>query len=95
MTGGVVEDYCGCCGRAIIDTVVVRVWCDDCSKPGHLGLAGPPWERTYQAVTGEPCPFKGICPTCGKPIIDFDKTSDVPTCNPVTSPECWLSEALE
>jgi hypothetical protein len=58
------EDYCGCCGDVIPRLVddatgvadIVPWWCDPCK--GHVGTDGPPWERTHQALTGEPCPWQ-------------------------------------
>jgi len=46
--------YCGCCGDGPIR---LNLWCDRCAA--HVGQPGPPpWERTYQAISGEPCPFQ-------------------------------------
>lgn len=45
-------DYCGCCGRRCPSC---EEWCDDCKL--HLLPSGPPWERTYFAQHGKPCPL--------------------------------------
>lgn len=49
------HSYCGCCGQPCHET---GDWCDPCAE--HVGYSGPPWERTYFAVTGKPCPFEDI-----------------------------------
>lgn len=49
-------DCCGCCGRELKRDV--GGWCPDCAK--HLLPANvPPWDRTYFAQFGKPCPFDG------------------------------------
>ena len=54
-------DYCGCCGDEIPgESTVVRSWCQRCAlhvnKESNLYL--PPWDRTYEAQWGTPCPFQ-------------------------------------
>jgi hypothetical protein len=51
-------DYCGCCGDEIRNSTDHMVmWCARC-KPHIAGYSAPPWERTYEAINGEPCPFQ-------------------------------------
>ena len=52
------EDFCGCCGDAIPDhgMDIVQAWCGPCWH--HVGIVGPMWERTFEAMNGEPCPFQ-------------------------------------
>lgn len=51
------HDHCGCCGQCYV--YLNGSFCLPCrTKKGHLGSPGlPPWERTYFAVHGEPCPL--------------------------------------
>jgi len=51
------EWYCGCCGNRC---GVGRSWCVRCTAPvGHLGPSHlHAWDRTYEAVHGESCPFQ-------------------------------------
>lgn len=58
-----IQDYCGCCGDEIpatgndhVPDDDVPMWCNRCWH--HTGVAGPLWERTYEALNGEPCPFQ-------------------------------------
>jgi hypothetical protein len=58
------EDFCGCCGDAMPGPATGRNWCSRCVL--HLGSTHlPPWERTYEAVTGTPCPFQVGSPADG------------------------------
>jgi hypothetical protein len=49
------QDYCGCCG----DETRGAFFCVKCTKiVKHLGPSSLHlWDRTYEAVHGEPCPF--------------------------------------
>lgn len=56
------QNYCGCCGNEIgRSTRSDPLWCNRCARHvarsyrGYTRLA--PWEQTYRARTGEPCPF--------------------------------------
>ncbi len=50
----VVESYCGCCGRPCS---MSEIFCKDCMI--HVATDNrPPWERTFFALNGEPCPFQ-------------------------------------
>lgn len=44
---------CGCCGCRISSTAL---WCVRCA--GHVAKDGHLWDRTFEAVHGEPCPYK-------------------------------------
>jgi len=49
---------CGCCGRTSTRSAFVNNdgFCRDCA--GHVAQDNrPPWDRVYQAITGQPCPF--------------------------------------
>lgn len=36
-----------------------------------------------------------VCPRCGKPVVDFDNPPPgIPTCNPITDPDCWSIERI-
>lgn len=68
------ETFCGCCGDVILvePCAAIPWWCDRCFP--HTGVVGHLWERTYEALNGEPCPFQvgmpKICPKCGKPVVE-------------------------
>jgi len=51
------HEHCGCCGRCF--TWLATSFCSPCrSRAGHLGTPDLfPWDRTYAAIHGEPCPF--------------------------------------
>lgn len=56
------HDHCGCCGRCFV--WLAGAFCTPCrTLTRHLRpqLAReaplPPWDRTYEAHTGEPCPL--------------------------------------
>jgi len=49
-------NYCGCCGRET-QWGGSPYWCQECSR--HVAdNRQPPWDRTYEAIHGEPCPFQ-------------------------------------
>src|ERR1700731_380648 len=50
---GCEECFCGCCGNVAPEGLP---WCDRCE--GHVCVGFPPWENTYEALTGKPCPFQ-------------------------------------
>lgn len=52
------HDHCGCCGNCYV--WLASEFCTPCrSRVKHLGPHGlPPWDRTYEAVHGSPCPFQ-------------------------------------
>lgn len=52
------ENFCGCCGHPIPDdgSDDEPVWCHACLT--HIGSEGAPWDRTYEATTGTPCPWQ-------------------------------------
>lgn len=54
------EDFCGCCGNSIIQdtTALVHLWCEPCSKHISTDSGLATWERTYEAVHDEPCPYQ-------------------------------------
>lgn len=54
------HDHCGCCGRCYV--YLNGDFCTPCrSKNRHLGSRDlPPWDRTYFAIHGEPCPLQLI-----------------------------------
>lgn len=52
------EYFCGCCGNEIPQWHHNRLWCSPCSLHISPSQYKPLWERTYEAVTGEPCPYQ-------------------------------------
>lgn len=64
------EDFCWCCGYEIEpDLGYDPNWCGACLE--HISPENlQPWDRTYFALHGEPCPFQvGTLP---------DRTEDPP-----------------
>lgn len=63
--------YCGCCGREIVSGT--DLWCMDCLREHVDTLARHPWDATFVARFGEPCPYQietggpgvGRCAVCG------------------------------
>lgn len=51
------QDYCGCCGNESRGD-----FCAKCTKTvKHLGPSSLQlWDRTYEAIHGEPCPFSSL-----------------------------------
>jgi hypothetical protein len=54
------EHFCGCCGAELTPNEG-QFWCRRCRKhivhfPKANGL--PPWDRTYFAQRGDPCPYE-------------------------------------
>ena len=62
VDGSRVEGGCGCCGR--VNETDGPLWCTECA--GHVGDAGPFWERTFEALHGRPCPHQA----CIHAVID-------------------------
>lgn len=53
--------FCGCCGNQIVRPGRLSNWCGPCRKHVLTGRAAdgkPPWDRTYFAQHGEPCPYE-------------------------------------
>jgi hypothetical protein len=50
--------WCGCCGRAYNDRNGTESWCDNCV--GHVSQdeTSQPWDATFYALTGKPCPYQ-------------------------------------
>lgn len=78
------HSFCGCCGRPCNE---VADWCEACVQ--HVDTGGnPPWERTYFALTGNPCPNEdinacGVCSAHRKPApVDV-------------SDNAWLKDRVE
>jgi hypothetical protein len=48
------------------------------------------WHHGYPSDT----PLRRVCPKCNRPVVDLDlPPSDVPTCNPINTPDCWIVES--
>ena len=52
------DDYCGCCGRVIVQGT--PFWCIDCLREHIDTLARRPEKATYFAQHGEACPFDSL-----------------------------------
>jgi hypothetical protein len=56
------DHFCGCCGRDIRPpsrgrrVPIDSFWCVRCED--HVLDDGAPWDRTYEASTGRPCPYQ-------------------------------------
>jgi hypothetical protein len=50
--------YCGCCGRQARArrSDPEPLWCKPCSQ--HVAATGHLWDRTFEAINGEPCPYQ-------------------------------------
>lgn len=50
--------WCGCCGRNVHQRKgdFDPIWCSRCM--GHVAATGHLWDRTFEAINGEPCPFQ-------------------------------------
>lgn len=53
---GITQYGCGCCGRAYENGTLL--WCTDCAAHIDPSERKAPWDRTYKAGTGRPCPFE-------------------------------------
>lgn len=65
------HEHCGCCGSCW--RWLQTEFCSRCrSLQGHLGpMPLAPWDRTYQAVHGEPCPLTRL--RAGEVITDRER----------------------
>jgi predicted amidophosphoribosyltransferase len=50
------QDFCGCCGREILNHPE-SIWCEDCLPHLSKDRSKPLWEKTYESQHGTPCPF--------------------------------------
>lgn len=52
--------FCGCCGDEIEVDGDIEPWCRLCAE--HVAQDGAPWNATFAAQHGRPCPYGVVDP---------------------------------